>query len=560
MFAGCFVAPTAEIRPAATVRKRSSGGTERSLKRPSLHVDVVCSFALWCRGCSKWFGAPDRNLRRRARRAPFAGAPLPRAAISSAALAGAALAVMLTPSVSFAQPANPLQALPDLESTPLGKSGDYPVNLLWMVVAAVLVFWMQAGFALIEAGFTRAKNIVNIMMKNMMDFSLGSLAFFAVGFAFMFGRSSGFIGTDGFFLQGYEGDARTYAFLLFQTVFCGTAATIVSGAMAERTRFSAYLLCSLMMTAFIYPVFGGWVWGSAFAGNGWLQGGEGSPLADLGLPPFLDFAGSTVVHSVGGWAALAGALALGPRLGKYDTMGRPRPILGHSMALATLGGFILWMGWFGFNAGSTTGVTGPGDDPFGATGKSFALIAVNTNLAACAGAVTAMFASWRVSGAPDIGLSINGALAGLVAITAGCAYVTPLSAIVIGLLAGLLVVVSVLVLERSGVDDPVGAISVHGVCGLWGTIATALFHHGGLSAKQLASQLIGAAACFVWTFSLAYLGFAVIRWAVGLRVSTEAELIGLDMTEHSQEGYPSDFIPEFPDDRPADSTTAWSRS
>ncbi len=429
----------------------------------------------------------------------------------------------------------------DVTETPLGAEGDFPVNLLWTVIAAVLVFWMQAGFSLVEAGFTRAKNVVNILMKNLLDFSLGSLAYFAVGFGLMFGVTNGWFGTTGFFLRGFAQNAHLYAFLLFQTVFCATAATIVSGALAERTRFVAYLFSSIALTTVIYPIFGSWVWGSALEGAGWLEAGEGSPLRDWGLPPFLDFAGSTAVHGVGAWAALAGVLTVGPRHGKFDELGQPRLILGHSMTLSALGVFILWMGWFGFNAGSTTSVTGSGVDLFGGSGKAFTLIAVNTNLAACSGTLGAMLVGWMLNGKPDIGLSLNGALGGLVAITAGCAYVTPGSAAGIGLLGGALVVFSVLFFERRGIDDPVGAISVHGTAGVWGTISVALFHHAGFSSTQLISQIIGVVACFVWTFATASITFAILRATVGVRVTLQQELDGLDISEHSAEAYPADF-------------------
>lgn len=431
----------------------------------------------------------------------------------------------------------------DVQLGPLGDEGDFPVNLLWTVLAAILVFWMQAGFAMVEAGFSRAKNVVNIMMKNLADFSLGSLAFWAVGFGVMFGASSGLFGTTGFFLHGFEQDAKLYAFLLFQTVFCATAATIVSGALAERTRFVAYMLSSLAITAIIYPVFGSWVWGSALAGGGWLEAPEGGIMQRFGLPPFLDFAGSTVVHGVGAWAALAGAIAVGPRYGKFDQNGRPKPLLGHSMTLATLGGFILWMGWFGFNAGSTTSVTGSGTDLFGGSGKAFALIAVNTNMAACAGTLGAMVVSWGLNGKPDIGMSVNGALSGLVAITAGCAYVTPGSAAGIGLIAGGLVVASVLFFERRRVDDPVGAISVHGTCGAWGTLAVGIFHHGGFNLQQLMSQAVGVLACFLWTFTMASITFALLKATTGIRVAQQQEIEGLDLSEHSAEAYPPDLGP-----------------
>lgn len=337
-------------------------------------------------------------------------------------------------------------------------------DYVWTMVAAALVFFMQAGFALVEAGFTRAKNAVNIMMKNLMDFSVGSLAFWAIGFGLMFGVSnSGWLGTSGFFLSDFspDGDPWVLAFWMFQVVFAATAATIVSGAMAERTKFVGYLIYSVCISALIYPVFGSWAWGSLFHGNGWLEG--------LG---FIDFAGSTVVHSVGGWAALAGTIVLGPRLGKYIKDGGIKPILGHNIPLAALGVFILWLGWFGFNPGSTT-----------AASKDIAMIFVNTNLAAAAAAVMAMITSWIKFGKPEVGMSLNGALAGLVAITAGCANVSPTSSIIIGAIAGIIVVFAVIMFDRIKVDDPVGAISVHGVNGAWGTLAAGIFNMGGTTGK-----------------------------------------------------------------------------
>lgn len=392
-------------------------------------------------------------------------------------------------------------------------------DYVWTLIAAALVFFMQAGFAMVEAGFTRAKNAVNIMMKNLMDFSMGSLSFWAIGFGLMFGVSStGFFGTSGFFLSDFElgGDPWVLAFWMFQAVFAATAATIVSGAMAERTKFSGYLLYTAAVTGLIYPIFGSWAWGSLFNGSGWLEG--------LG---FIDFAGSTVVHSVGGWAALAGAMVLGPRLGKYDAAGNVRPILGHNIPLAALGVFILWLGWFGFNPGSTT-----------AASKDIAMIFVNTNLAAAAGAVLAMAVSWIKFGKPEVGMSLNGALAGLVGITAGCANVTPASAVIIGAVAGIVVVFSVLFFDKLRIDDPVGAISVHGVCGAWGTLAAGLFNIGGFTTKIIAVQLIGIGACFLWTFPTAYALFKLIDATMGLRVSKEEELEGLDATEHGGNAYP----------------------
>ena len=392
-------------------------------------------------------------------------------------------------------------------------------DYVWTLVAAALVFFMQAGFAMVETGFTRAKNAVNIMMKNLMDFSMGSLAFWAIGFGIMFGASStGWFGTSGFFLSDFNvgADPWVLAFWMFQVVFCATAATIVSGAMAERTKFSGYLIYSAGLSAIIYPVFGSWAWGSLFNGQGWLEG--------LG---FIDFAGSTVVHSVGGWAALAGAIVLGPRMGKYTKDGKIKPILGHNMPLAALGIFILWLGWFGFNPGSTT-----------AANKDIAMIFVNTNLAAAAGAVLAMVTSWIKFGKPEVGMSLNGALAGLVAITSPCASVTPLSAVIIGAAAGVIVVLSVMFFDKIKVDDPVGAISVHGVCGAWGTLAAGIFNIGGTSLKIIGVQLLGIAACFLWVFPAALIMFKLIDKTVGLRVSAEEELAGLDYAEHGGNAYP----------------------
>ncbi len=392
-------------------------------------------------------------------------------------------------------------------------------DYVWTLVAAMFVFFMQAGFAMVEAGFTRAKNAVNIMMKNLMDFSMGTMVFFAVGFGLMFGVSkTGWFGTSGFFLSDYVvgGDPWVLAFWMFQVVFAATAATIVSGAMAERTKFSGYLLYSVFITGLIYPVFGSWAWGSLLNGGGWLEG--------LG---FIDFAGSTVVHSVGGWAALAGAMVLGPRLGKYTTDGKVKPILGHNIPLAAIGVFILWLGWFGFNPGSTT-----------AASKDIAMIFVNTNLAAAAGAIIAMIVSWFKFGKPEVGMSLNGALAGLVGITAGCANVTPTSSIIIGAIAGVIVVFSVLFFDKIRIDDPVGAISVHGVCGAWGTLAAGLFNIDGTTMKVIAVQLTGIGACFLWTFPVAYTLFKLIDKTIGLRVSKEEELEGLDAIEHGGNAYP----------------------
>jgi len=435
-------------------------------------------------------------------------------------------ALILIPMISIA-----LVGFAFAENT--ADSNAVAINTVWTLLAAFLVFFMQAGFAMVEAGFTRAKNAANIMMKNLMDFSIGSIAYWLVGFGIMFGASaSGLFGTTGFFLSaanpGTNEGLWQFAFWIFQAVFAATAATIVSGSMAERTKFSSYLIYSVFITALIYPVVGHWIWG-----GGWL--------ASKGM---VDFAGSTVVHSVGGWAALAGALLLGPRLGKYNKDGSSNAIPGHNIPLASLGVFILWFGWFGFNAGSTTS----------GTNLSIATIAVTTNLAAAAAAITAMFTAWKRFGKPDTSMALNGALAGLVAITAGCAVVSPLSAIIIGAIAGILVVLSVEFIDKVlRIDDPVGAISVHGVCGAFGTLAVGLFAQssygnssgvgdvnglffgGGLS--LFVTQLIGVISVFVWVFGAAFVVFKIMKMTVGLRVSEEEELKGLDIGEHGMESY-----------------------
>ncbi len=414
------------------------------------------------------------------------------------------------------------------EETVTAATNKTAIDTIWVLIAAFLVFFMQAGFAMVEVGCTRAKNAVNILMKNTMDFACGSLAFWAVGFGLMFGNDiAGFIGSNGFFLSTWNTAGAAgywqYAFWLFQCVFAATAATIVSGAMAERTKFSAYLIYSIVISALLYPVSGHWIWGS----GGWLS--------EAG---FIDFAGSTVVHSVGGWAALAGAIVLGPRIGKYAKDGTSKVIAGHSIPLAALGVFILWFGWFGFNPGST--VAG--------TDLSIAVIAVTTNLAAAAGAVAAMLTVWIRFGKPDISMTLNGALGGLVGITAGCANVSPLSAIIIGAVAGVLVVFAVEFIDKVlKIDDPVGAISVHGVCGAWGTLAVGLFAQesfGGTSGlffgggiSQFLTQAKGVIAVFAWAFILAFILFNVLKKTVGLRVSAEEEIKGLDIEEHGMESY-----------------------
>ncbi len=429
------------------------------------------------------------------------------------AIGVAALVAVLAPTLAYAEEVEYLT--------------QFNANILWTIVAAILVMFMQAGFACVESGFTRAKSTGNIMMKNFLDFSVGSVCFFLFGFAIMFGiDAGGFIGTSGYALGGVaEADLPwTYTFWFFQSVFAATAATIVSGGMAERTKFSSYILVSVVVTGLIYPISGHWAWGSLWLGDdgaGWLEA--------LG---FCDFAGSSVVHSVGGWIALAGAIVLGPRLGKYTEDGKAKAIPGHNIPLAGLGVFILWFGWFGFNPGSTT-----------TADSSIGFIAMNTSLAACGGVLGSMFISWFRFGKPDISMTMNGALAGLVGITAGCATVSPGSSIIIGLIAGLLVVLSIEFLDKVlKIDDPVGAASVHGVCGAWGTIACGLFNtDGGLlfggGFGQLGVQLLGVGVFFVWAFGAGFIVMSVTKALFGLRAKKEEELRGLDIAEHGSESY-----------------------
>jgi len=389
------------------------------------------------------------------------------------------------------------------------------LNWTWTLIAAMVVFFMQAGFTMVEAGFTRSKNVGNIIMKNVMDFSMGILAFWAVGFAFMFG-SGDIIGSTNFFGAGLSG--WNWTFFLFQGVFAATAATIVSGAMAERTKFLSYLIISFLLTALIYPIFGHWAWGSLF---GQSQGF----LEKLG---FIDFAGSTVVHSVGGWAAFAAAIKLGPRIGKFDKNGQSQAIPGHSIPMAALGVFILWFGWFGFNAGSTT--TGTAE---------IGLIATNTAIAAAAASISAMVTSIYVFKVPDIGMTLNGVLAGLVGITAGCANVDPWAAVVIGLVAGILVVFAVIAIDKAGVDDPVGAVAVHGINGAWGTLAAGIFDAGNLfNYSTIGVQLLGIGVAFIFSFGGSYVLYTIVEKLFGLRVSVEEEIEGLDVGEHGATGYP----------------------
>jgi Amt family ammonium transporter len=406
---------------------------------------------------------------------------------------------------------------------------------VWILIAAVLVIFMQAGFALVEAGLTRAKNVSNIFMKNLMDFCVGALLFFAVGYAIAFGGdftgAGKFIGGDGWFLAGdgvfTYGTLDKFVFFTFQVAFAATAATIVSGAMAERTQFRSYVIYSAVISAVIYPIVVRWQWG-----GGWLFQLD---------TPFHDFAGSSIVHMTGGVAAAMGAYFLGPRIGKYGPDGKPRAIPGHSIPLAILGCFILLVGWYGFNPGSWLGA-----DPV--IGK----IAVNTTLAGAAGAFIAMMVTWLKDGKPDVAMTGNGLLAGLVGVTAGCWVVEPIGAVIIGLIAGTLVVFAVSFFDRIRIDDPVGAVSVHGVCGAFGTIAVGLFSNteaDGVVAKglfyggggsQLVSQLIGVVSIAVFVAITAGLLFFILKSTIGLRVSEEEEIEGLDVHEHGVPGYVND--------------------
>ncbi len=400
-------------------------------------------------------------------------------------------------------------------------------DTLWVLAGAALVFFMQAGFAMVETGFTRAKNAGNIIMKNLMDFAIGSVAFFMIGYGFMHGNGNGFIGTFDPFIRNisiYNSDVPGWAFVIYQTVFCATAATIVSGAMAERTKFGAYLIYSFIISTIIYPIAGHWAWG-----GGWL-----SKLSVGGYTGFTDFAGSAVVHMTGGIAAFMGAAILGARTGKYDKNGKSKAIPGHNIALGALGIFILWFGWFGFNASSTLGITGKEE----LVSKIF----MNTNIAAACSTVAAMCVSCIRYKKPDISMTLNGSLAGLVAVTAECASVEPWAAAVTGVLAGIIIVFSVEFIDRVlKIDDPVGAISVHGVCGAFGAVCVGLFAtDGGLfttgQTSRLIIQLIGVISIAVWVLATTYVLFKLLNLTVGLRVSVRDEMNGLDVSEHGYAG------------------------
>ncbi|WP_075343682.1 ammonium transporter [Tenacibaculum agarivorans] len=412
------------------------------------------------------------------------------------------------------------------------------LSMLWILLSGILVFLMQAGFTLVESGMTRSKNVVNIAMKNALDIAVGSLVFWFVGYSLMYGDTNGWIGWSGFGFYN-ESDPSD---LFFQTVFCATAATIVSGAIAGRTKYTTYIIFSVVMTAFIYPVAGGWQW----KGEDVVEAGKliskGGWLANKG---FIDFAGSSIVHSVGGWAALIAAILVGPRLGKYTEDGKAVSIPGHNKLLATLGVFILWFGWFGFNGGSQ--LAWGGDDSVGA-----AKVVLITNLAAAAGTLGALFISWIKFKKPNLDMTLNGALAGLVSITAGCGNMTEGGAVLAGLIGGIIVVFSMQLIEQKlKIDDAVGAVSVHGIVGAWGTLVIGLwgvkFEAGktigigllnGGGASQFGVQALGTLAYAVWALLMSFIFLFALKKAIGLRVTEKEEIEGLDLSEHGALAYP----------------------
>lgn len=448
-----------------------------------------------------------------------------------ARVAGIALPMLLLPALAMAQDAESAEQAERINELGTG------INTVWMLLAAMLVFFMQPGFALVEAGFTQMKNTANILMKNLVDFMFGALLFWLVGFGIMFGVGS-FAGCPHLadldsMAQLLNNGLPIEGFLIFQTVFCATSATIVSGAMAERTKFSMYLVYTVFISVLIYPISGHWTWG-----GGWLMNGnEGSFMMDLFGVASHDFAGSMVVHSVGGWIALVGAAILGPRIGKYGKDGRSKAIPGHSLTLACLGVFILWFGWFGFNPGSQLAA----DTASAQTAIS--LVFLNTNLAACAGGVVALFVSWMKYGKPSLSLTLNGILAGLVGITAGCDVVSPLGAVLIGLICGTVMIYAVEFIDNKlKIDDPVGASSVHGVCGTLGTILVGLFaEEGGVfyggGFGLLGAQTFAALVVAVWAALMGYILFKVLDKLFGLRVSKRIEEEGLDIYEHGESAY-----------------------
>ncbi len=414
------------------------------------------------------------------------------------------------------------------------------LDTLWLLLGTALVFFMQAGFAMVETGFTRAKNAGNIIMKNVMDFACGSVVFWIIGYGIMYGSANGIFGGIDFFSikavaanGGMTGTVPTWAHVMFNTVFCATSATIVSGAMAERTKFKSYLIYSVIISALIYPIEGHWIWG-----GGWL-----SNLTIGSWTGFHDYAGSTAVHMTGGIAALIGAIMLGPRIGKYSKDGKPKAILGHSITLGALGVFILWFGWFGFNPASSYALSSA-DSAFDVSN-----VFMTTNLAAAVSTVTTMLFTWFRYGKPDVSMTLNGSLAGLVAITACCSAIDPWAAAIVGLVAGILVVLGVELLDKVfKIDDPVGAVAVHGMNGAWGTLAVGLFgREGGLflgkGVDRFLVQLVGVISVAAFVAITMIILFWILKHTVGLRVSTEEEIQGLDPTEHGLQSAYADFMP-----------------
>lgn len=445
----------------------------------------------------------------------------------------AAVAALATPLLMAAEETAPAASEPATADTLAELATG--VNTVWMLLAAMLVFFMQPGFALVEAGFTRTKNTANILMKNFVDFMFGSILFWFIGYGLMFGSDgAGFVGMphlcDMFFVNN---GLPAEGFFVFQTVFCATSATIVSGAMAERTKFSMYLVYTVFISVLIYPVSGHWTWG-----GGWLMDGtEGSFMNRIFGVGFHDFAGSTVVHSVGGWIALVGAAILGPRLGKYAKDGTSHAIPGHNLTIAALGVFILWFGWFGFNPGSQLAAATSADQ------TAISHVFLTTNLAACAGGFMALMVSWKRFGKPSLSLTLNGILAGLVGITAGCDVVSPAGAVAIGAICGVVMIYAVEFIDHVlKIDDPVGASSVHGVCGCLGTLLTGLFategglfYGGGLG--MLGAQAFGALVVGCWAAGMGWLVFTVLDKVHGLRVPSRIEEEGLDIYEHGETAY-----------------------
>lgn len=410
------------------------------------------------------------------------------------------------------------------------------------LIASALSFFTLLGIGLLQAGFCRAKNVLSVLLAQFSNLTLCTLAYGLLGFGLMYGASSGWIGRSEFLAQVPSTAASGCAFLLFQTLVCATAGAIAQGGLVERSRLVGHLAASLLVAALIYPVLGAWAWGGRWHGGGWLEEGPNGLLAHWGLPAYIDIGGSSVVHCVGGWVALAASLCLGPRAGKYDTAGNELPLLGHSMVLVWLGASCIWLGSFGMQIGLSLAALGP-HLQLGQLG----LATLNTQLASAAGAAAALLTSWRINGKPDIGVCISGALAGLVAIGAGVQLVSVQGALALGFVAGVLVVTAILWVERRGIDDPVGAISVHAVAGAWGSLAVGLFHRDGPSLRLLGAQALGVVVCFVWSFGAAVLAFRTARSWGWLRVQRQAEAPGLDLWEHDAEAYPLDCYSTDPE-------------